>query len=284
MPRSPRAIMPHARRGASTWPAMSFAPTATANRRRSCPWLSRTHPTRCLVKSSSVHASLRASRQLSCSVATTFVKVARVTGHGSPPAEPPLVAGLSCHCNGTRHVYDACNPCSHLGNMRPTVRPVRKPVRSLPACSAPRRRCSAPSPPWRASPATSCSRWPPTRRARPPPPLFAFALCLPCLATQHRASGGRHLAAAVESSGQSPRAQSLARSGTTRTPLTSSPRPFARSLPRIPRMPPPPARAPTSSTSPSNPLLRLSPPSIDLTNRSASLPRSSRATLSLIHI
>ena len=59
-----------------------------------------------------------------------------VTGHGAPPAEPPLVAGLSCHCNGTRRVYDACNPASHFGNTRPTVRPIRKPIRRLSLCSA----------------------------------------------------------------------------------------------------------------------------------------------------
>jgi hypothetical protein len=62
--------------------------------------------------------------------------VHRVTGHGAPPAEPPLVAGLSCHCNGTRHDYDAYNHAPHLGNTRPTVRPVRKPVRRLSLCSA----------------------------------------------------------------------------------------------------------------------------------------------------
>jgi len=61
--------------------------------------------------------------------------VHRVTAHGAPPAEPPLVAGLSCHCNGTRRVYDTCNPAPHLGNTRPTVRPVRKPVRRLSLCS-----------------------------------------------------------------------------------------------------------------------------------------------------
>jgi len=41
------------------------------------------------------------------------------------------------------------------------------PSSSLPACSAPRRRCSAPSPPWRASPATSCLQNRSTRRAAP---------------------------------------------------------------------------------------------------------------------
>ena len=68
------------------------------------------------------------------SAATPHVRC--VTSHGAPPAEPPLVGGLSCHCNGTRRVYDTCNPTPHLGNTRPIVRPVRKPVRRFSLCSA----------------------------------------------------------------------------------------------------------------------------------------------------
>ena len=65
------------------------------------------------------------------------------------------------------------------------------PFLCLLACSAPRRRCSAPTSPWRASPATSCFALAPTRRSRPPPPLLAHALELsnPChAAVAHHAA------------------------------------------------------------------------------------------------
>ena len=128
-----------------------------------------------------------------------------------------------------------------------------QPAPLLPCSPAQRR-----PPLWAASPATSCLRWHPrvaldlstasTPRAGP---LFP-------LPRHPEATAGRHLAVARPR--QSPRAQSLARIDTTRTHSTSSPRPFARSLPRIPRTPPPPARAPTGSSPPSNRLSPASPP------------------------
>ena len=62
---------------------------------------------------------------------------------------------------------------------------------------------------------------------------------------------GRHLAAAMASSGESPSSLSLARISTTRTPASQSSHSFASSPPRTPRTPLPATRTLASSSSPS---------------------------------
>ena len=99
---------------------------------------------------------------------------------------------------------------------------------------AARRRRRAPEPP-----PACCGR--PRVAPEPSPPLLPRAVSSPLLATQHRAPAGRHLAAAVHSSGKSPEALSFARIKTRRTPSLFSLRSFADSPTPDPETPLPPS-------------------------------------------
>jgi hypothetical protein len=117
---------------------------------------------------------------------------------------------------------------------------------------------------------------PPPHAAPPQPPgptpLRAGALLpLPRRPVELR---GRLLAAAVASSVKSPASASLACLSTRRVPAMHSPHSFATSPPQTPRTPPPSARTPASSSSPSLRPSRTPPPT---RTPAIALPRSCAA-------
>ena len=83
-----------------------------------------------------------------------------------------------------------------------------------------------------------------TRRTEAPRRPLPSRWCFLRSATRPRPPAGCHLAAVVARAARSPGALSRACNSTTRTPSTSSPHPFARSLPRLPKSAPPSTRNP----------------------------------------
>ena len=111
----------------------------------------------------------------------------------------------------------------------------------LPACllySSGRRRCAAPPAALGRPEATSCSRWPPTRRARAAAALLPLALELPCSATHLEPHAGRHLAAVVAGSLQHPRTPTRACTSTQSTTSFYSTLSFTASSPPDSKTPP----------------------------------------------
>ena len=111
----------------------------------------------------------------------------------------------------------------------------------LPACllcSSGHRRCAAPPAALGRPEATSCSRWPPMRRARAAAALLPLVLELPCSATHLEPHAGRHLAAVVAGSLQHPRTPTRACTSTQSTTSFYSTLSFAASSPPNSRTPP----------------------------------------------
>jgi len=111
----------------------------------------------------------------------------------------------------------------------------------LPACllcSSGRRRCAAPPATLGRPEATSCSRWPPMRRARAAAALLPLTLELPRSATHPEPPAGRHLAAVMAGSLQHPRTPTRACTSTQSTTSFYSTLSFAASSPLDSRTPP----------------------------------------------
>ena len=123
----------------------------------------------------------------------------------------------------------------------------------LPACllySSGRRRCAAPPAALGRPEATSCSRWPPMRRARAAAALLPLTLELPRSATHPEPPADRHLAAVMAGSLQHPRTPTRACTSTQSTTSFYSTLSFTASSPLDSRTPPASPLPPQSRVSP----------------------------------